>query len=281
MKATSKVSIGLTLVALAFFVSSCEKSATPEEQVKQFAINFAEKVSKNQKDSLTAIWPDVVKADSLALAFAADSISVEPTQTAGQYKVNFGNADMLVTMAEDGKMTVSETHGIYAWPADDIDFAKKTGQWKDGLNDLEQAERMGDKEFKTLVTADFSKKMQDALKAEKKIIMIKDQVNPPEPGIMAAIIRNNSDIDISGTDYQVIFKIGTLYGGMEDISDEEKPGKDISAKDTVQVTCYWGLHNSPIEARVKMKLSNEQLFNKYFKATGNEYEDYLKTKGTE
>lgn len=280
METTSKILIGLTLVTVAFFISSCEKSASPEEQVKQFAINFAEKVSKNQKDSLTAIWLDVVKADSLALAFTADSIGVEPTQTAGKYKVNFGNADMLVSVAEDGKMTVGETHGLFAWPAEDIEFAKKTGQWKDGLNDPEQAERMGDKEFKTLVTADFSKKMQDALKAEKKIIMIKDQVNPPEPGIMAAIIRNNSDIDISGTDYQVIFKISTSYAGMEDISNKENPGKDISAKDTVQVTCYWGLHNQPIEARVKMKLSNEQLFNKYFKATGNEYEDYLKTKGT-
>ena len=247
--------------------------------MKQFAINFAEKVSKNQKDSLTAIWPDVVKADSLALAFAADSISVEPTQTAGQYKVNFGNADMLVTMAEDGKMTVGETHGIYAWPTEDIDFAKKTGQWKDGLNDLELAERMGDKEFKTLVTADFSKKMQDALKAEKKIIMIKDQVNPPEPGIMAAIIHNNSDIAFSASDYNVVFRYCDLHDMMtERYSFETKPGKDIPANGTVQVACDFTGRYFPQSASVKMKLSNEQLAAKYFKPTGNEYEEYLKTK---
>ena len=279
MKATSKVSIGLTLVALAFFVSSCEKSATPEEQVKQFAINFAEKVSKNQKDSLTAIWPDVVKADSLALAFAADSISVEPTQTAGQYKVNFGNADMLVTMAEDGKMTVDETHGLFAYPAEDIDFAKKTGQWKDGLNDLEQAERMGDKDFKAWVTTDFSKKIQGALTVGRQLKTIKDIEYMMDSGIMAAIIHNNSDIAFSASDYNVVFRYCDLHDMMtERYSFETKPGKDIPANGTVQVACDFTGRYFPQSASVKMKLSNEQLAAKYFKPTGNEYEEYLKTK---
>lgn len=86
-----------------------------EKEVAKFAADFATKVSKNQKNSLLEVWPDVAKADSLALTFNADSIAVEPTQTEGQFKVNFGNADMIVTVAEDGKMTVGEAKGLFAW----------------------------------------------------------------------------------------------------------------------------------------------------------------------
>ena len=44
-----------------------------KKEVAKFAADFATKVSNNQKDSLLAVWPDVVKADSLALAFSPDA----------------------------------------------------------------------------------------------------------------------------------------------------------------------------------------------------------------
>ena len=97
-----------------------------------FATDFATLVSHNQKDSLLAVWPDVAKADSLALTFNADSISVEETETTGTFKVKLGpNKELLVTRAEEGNMSVGETHGLFAWPEEKLLFAKNWlgGAW--------------------------------------------------------------------------------------------------------------------------------------------------------
>ena len=117
---------GSILIVQAACMASCTDA---KKEVKMFATDFATLVSHNQKDSLLAVWPDVAKADSLALTFNPDSIKVEPTQTEGQFKVNFGNADMIVAVAEDGKMTVGETNGLFAWPEEKLQFAKKLVGW--------------------------------------------------------------------------------------------------------------------------------------------------------
>jgi len=67
-----------------------------KKEVAKFAADFATKVSNNQKDSLLAVWHDVVKADSLALAFRLDSIVVEETETKGRFKVSFGQGANIV-----------------------------------------------------------------------------------------------------------------------------------------------------------------------------------------
>jgi len=65
-----KTLCGSALVVLATFFTSCTDA---KKEVAKFAADFATKVSDNQKDSLLAVWPDVVKADSLALAFSPDA----------------------------------------------------------------------------------------------------------------------------------------------------------------------------------------------------------------
>ena len=93
------------LLAMVAVMASCSGNS----EVKQFAIDFADKVSKNQVDSIRAFYPDAEKMDSFALSYSPDSIKVEETDQPNLFKVTFSNtANMIVAVAEDGKMTVKE-----------------------------------------------------------------------------------------------------------------------------------------------------------------------------
>ena len=103
-------------------------------------------------------------ADSLALTYDVEKIGIEATQTEGQYKVNFGDATMLVTMSEDGKITVGETHGLFAYSPERLSFAKSTGQFIDSLDDKTNAERMADEEFSKYLNQKIKDQQNNALK---------------------------------------------------------------------------------------------------------------------
>ena len=68
-------------------IASCGSDV---EQVKIFAIDVANKVSKNHKDSVVMLYPEAAKADSLALSFIADSVVVAPADSVDTYVVDFG-----------------------------------------------------------------------------------------------------------------------------------------------------------------------------------------------
>ena len=269
-------------IALAIIVSSCGN--TPEEQVKQFAADFATKVSKNQKDSLAAVWPDVAKADSLALTFNADSIVVEPTQTPGQYKVTFGDADMLVTLTEDGKMTVGETHGLFAWPAKSYDLAKNTGQWKEGLNDIEQAERMNDtlfvKYLNDKIAGEIIADLKSKVRVTKSTITNHDLDNLRATGIV--VVSNQSNRQLEGNEYVVIarlYDVTGFFGTKEFLGNRKLTGKAIPANGQVTYSFSYSLGAWPVDPECSISINpNIENVMEGYQPTGKEYEEYLATK---
>lgn len=275
MKQLSLKSIGwLLLLAMATIAVSCVGGE--EEQVRQFAADFALKVSKNQKDSVVLVYPDAAMADSLALTFNADSIVVTPAENDKQsYKVSLGSADFIVKKAEDGKMTVTESHGLFAWPAADMNLARKTGQWEPGLADVQLVARMSDKDFRPWLLDQFVKNMAKNLKVVGGLKVIKDIEFMMEEGTIGASVVNTLPYDVDGSDYEVVFRC--VYMGMmiEEHSNVNEPGKDVPAGGTVTVSTSFTGHFIPESAYVNAKISHEKLFEKYFKATGNEYKEYV------
>ena len=81
----------LLLALSAILLTVCSKDTT--EAVRQFAADFAIKVSKNQKDSLLSVWPDVAKADSLVLSFVEDSIKIEPNAKGDSILIHYDPKD--------------------------------------------------------------------------------------------------------------------------------------------------------------------------------------------
>ena len=268
------------LFAVGLLATSCGGGTSEADQVKDFALDFATKVSKNQVDSVRALYADAAKCDSFAVTFVPDSVTVTETETPGTYKVSLGAADFTVKRAEDGTMSVVESHGLAAYPADALDFAKKTGQWKDGLNDAEQAVRMADKDFRTQVVAAFPK-------AFAKMLMVKgglDVVKPCDgPGVYAvgtlgANVVSTCDKPIAGSDYEVVFKGQSMNYESSSAVTSRQPGKDIAPNGKVLVTVDFNYRLDFESAYVNIKISNDELFNKYFTATGKEYDEYLAAK---
>ena len=268
------------LFAVGLLVTSCGGGTSEADQVKDFALDFATKVSKNQVDSVRAFYADAAKCDSFAVTFVPDSVTVTETETPGTYKVSLGAADFTVKCTEDGKMSVVESHGLAAYPADALDFAKKTGQWKDGLNDAEQAVRMADKDFRTQVVAAFPK-------AFAKMVMVKGGLEVVKPcdgpammavGTLGANVVSTCDKPIVGSDYEVVFKGQSMNYESSSAVTSRQPGKDIAPNGKVLVTVDFNYRLDFESAYVNIKISNDELFNKYFTATGKEYDEYLAAK---
>lgn len=266
------------LCAVVMLATSCG-GTSEAEQVKDFALDFATKVSKNQVDSVRAFYADAAKIDSFAVAFAPDSVTVTETETPGTYKVSLGAADFTVKRSEEGKMSVTESHGLAAYPADALDFAKKTGQWKDGLSDAEQAVRMADKDFRPYVVASFPKTFAQMLMVKGKLRVVKGLNGPAvmAVGTMGANVVSTCDKPIDGSDYEVVFK-GQYIDFAITPTTVREPGKNIAPKGSVLITTEFMERLDLQSAYVNVKISNDALFNKYFTPTGNEYDEYLKGK---
>lgn len=264
------------ILALLLF-SACNKNA----EVKQFAADFAEKVSKNQVDSVRALYPDAAKCDSFSLAFNADSIQVAETETAGLYKVTMGNADFTVQKTEDGKMTVKESHGLFAYPADRLDLAKKTGQWQENLNDAEQALRMADSQFVTWIEDKIAAQAVAELKSKVKIVKSDASgMFPTAHGMV--VVANESSREISGDEYVVTAKCydvtgftwSRYYAGSKTLT-----GKPIPAGGQVTYTFTYslGAYACPPVCSISIRPKLDNIMADY-NFTGEEYEEYQNSK---
>ena len=91
-------------------------------------------------------------------------------------------------------------------------------------------------------------------------------------------VQSQSDQPISGTDYKVHFRGVDLrpFGGSFTWSEN---GKDIPPHGSVTITTQSSPYAEVKSAFVNTTLSEEAHFNKYFKATGNEWKEYQAATG--
>lgn len=277
----------LTVLFVGLLFVSCEKN----KDVKQFALDFAEKVSKNQVDLVRALYPDAAKCDSFALAFNADSIQVTETETPRTFKVTISGADFTVKKAEDGKMTVTESHGLLAYPDSIMVFAKKTGWLDTNLNDKQNAERLSDDNFISWNVGNAVKEMKAKMKIEKKDLAYGEELQSYARGFdyrctHTVVVANNNDFDIPGEEYYLsVITLPTC-----DVSIQKEyyqkntkriAGKPIPAHGTVSLSWKDVHFDGTWSYEDDIILNYAPSFNKVIekmKFTGNEYEEYPKQK---
>lgn len=270
------------------FLSSCshDKKATPEDEVRRYGKYFVEKLSANQLDSLKSSYPDLSAADSV-MKIQSDTILVAD-KGSGKYDVTLAEGITLkVSRADDGKISVTESHGLFAFPADKLATAKKTGLWDASLTDKQLSERMKDDGFFAYIKS----KQPSA----GNIITIGKFVSQSDGfgGTGYYTLTNNSDVAISGTDYTI--SVVSTYPTYEPeapnaVADwvtkkSSEPGKDIAPKGSVKITSeivhtFAGGDIGPEKELkgIQWKLSPEQLQEKFASFTGKEYQEYLNTK---
>lgn len=263
----------VVLIALFAIVSSCSDA---KQEVKQFAADFAAKVSRNQKDSLITVWPDVVKADSLALSFNPDSIAVEETETKGQFKVKLSQkADILVNKGEDGSITVSKSHGLFSYPESKISFARKTGWIEEEMSDTEIAERFQDTLFIASIGNNIIKEIEAYLIVANTQYDVMELTGLGET-TWYLTIKNRSSYNISKTDYHVlgVFEKYSEFSGFKKIT-KKIPGIDISANSSAAILYDHTIRDeSPWEAKIVLDINAEDAVFKFYIPKGDEYKNY-------
>ena len=265
------------------FLASCDKN----KEVKQFATDFAAAVQSGNKSEITKMYPGAAAADSLVFAFDVEKSQIE-TQENGNIKIVLGEGkDVTIVENENGEgFKVKESHGVFAYSADNLDFAKKTGQWKDGITDEELAKRMNDKDFEKSLIEKFEK---DFSKRFSIVHKVPDSNFDASERQSIYIVKNNSSSQIDGSDYEISIpfcKESYMFDPNPKRWNETREGKTISPNGSVSYVEYIVIERGDFSRSgpvfdghaIVLKLKGKALFNKYFSSTGNEYEEYLKAK---
>lgn len=254
------------------------QKTSPEDEVRNYGKYFTEKMAANQLDSLTNSYPDIAKADSI-MPIRSDTIIVVESAP-GQYDLTLAEGITLkVNRTYDGIISVTESKGLFAFPADKVEIAKKTGMWDDNLSDAQLNERMKDESF-----GDYLKKVKTI--KTSNIISIGKLKEPEEIyGIMDTTqpLTNLTDIPIDAKDYSVVVEYQWQYPATEwdDGFTSGKfidKGKNIPAKGTVNYPMETGFRGYSQIVGIKWNLSPKELQEKFAPYTGKEYQEYLDSK---
>lgn len=269
------------LLIMSVGVISCGNKISPEDEVRNYGKYFLEKLSANQLDSLKASYPDITKADSIVPVQSDTIIVVESVP--GNFDMTLAKGITLkVTRSEDGNISVTESKGLFAFPADKMDIAQKTGLTNDSISDKVLADRMKDKDFFEYINKQVEQKKNSILSFSKRLTVTKSPMYMMDSGSGYYTITNNTDKDIKGSDYNMIFKytyIGYIPGvGTMPSNTSIEKGKDIPAKGSIRITRYFSGHDGIEFKGIKINIPDEEVIAKYVPFTGKEYQEYLNTK---
>lgn len=275
------ISSAIASAALVLMATSCND--TRQNQVKAFADNFAQHVSNNERDSIIHYYPAAEYAQEFAVEYHADSITVAATDTDNVYLVNLGNgATMTATLTPEGTVTVTETFGLFRFPEEKLEFARKTGAVKPGIND----ERLA----KTMITVDnmatelFNNYVETRKNAIKNLghTITKDTYFMMDEGRGYYTLKNTTDQPIAAGDYSITWVDSWInMGGQGSKKRIEQGKKEIPANGTITIPfIFSGRGGSKLKA-VTVNTPSQESFFKNYTPTGHEYADYVKVHGDE
>lgn len=278
-------------ILLAICVSSILLTSCGEnKKVKEFAIQFGNLAQKNNLDSLKFLYPGIDAVDSVSLKYLPENIKIKEAEEDGIFNISYGdNVSIQVKMEGEGdaaKLQVIESRGLFAWPKDRIEFAKKTGMYKDDLSDSNLASRMNDTTFIKQLSFDFANELKSKVSVSSWR-MTNGNISGAALGRYviaryACTVTNGTPYDIPGSYYKVNYRVYVRHMGMaywEDtfsLQSGAMKGKDLKPNGNTS----FSVEGSNISGNpgLMWNVSDEELFNKFFKPKGNEYDEYLKNK---
>lgn len=260
-------------------VASCGGS---NQDVADFAADFASRVQSGQVDSLTVIYPGIAAADSLSLAYNPDSLEVTPADAAGLFTCSYGSGKSITVSKDDaGEMKVLDSRGVFYYPPAAIEFARRVGAFKTNANptDVEMAVIMTNVDNMT------SDLFEQYIKSRQKAIqnlgltVTKDIEFMADEGKGYYTLKNTTAKDIPGNDYTITWKVIYIGMGGEHTSDRVEKGVDIPANGSVCIPISFTGHDFVELKSVTLSAPTKDEFYAGFNPKGNEYEEYLKVAG--
>ena len=275
----------ISIVLGGLILTSCggEKKLSPEEEVRNYGKYFVEKVNANQLDSVKSSYPDIVKADSL-IPVQSDTIMVMESAP-GQYDVTLAERITLkVTRSEDGNIAVTESKGLFAFPSDKIDIAKKTGMVRESMNDKEIIEIIEDSDYFEWLKNEHLNKQGYVIKITPGKMNIISVPNAEAIiGKMNLTINNLSDRQVSGEAYNIFYKSYECDGGSDDSAEtftitRKHNGIDLEPKENRIITVSIPEAMKFYDFKIKPVNGKEELIKYKYEPTGKEYQEYLDSK---
>ena len=246
-------------------MASCGGSSSNDlEQAQTFAVDVAKKISMNQKDSVVALYPDAEKADSFVTSFVADSVKVLPTDSATIFTASLGDGkEFTIQKLGEDSMVVTQSKGLFALAAKDLEYAKKTGMYVDTLSDVENLARMADK-------AALHQYLMSNFKAPQDLKVLGTNYS------YKYVVKNTGSTHISGSDYKLVANHWDVWMGETTYS---KSGRDLApgASTTFALDVLPGDRGG--RAYIVYTSNKASQFERYYVYKGDEYDRFLKTKG--
>ena len=261
--------LGLTIIA------SCgdkEQGDTREDAVRNYGKWFIEKLAANEIDSIKVSYPEIEYAKELQPVQSDTIIIYEYLPDQFDMTLTPG-VKLKVDRAKDGKITVIESRGLFAFPHDKVELAKQTGMWDEGLNDIQLAERMRDDEF--------FKYIQNLLVDDSsKIITVGAFVSSGDAeGEGWYPIHNHSKMKVEGREYSILMDEWHYdqEAEQEVHTTVTRPGKDIEPYGSAQVKVGGGGTEGNKIKGIEWNITPEEIKAKFGTFTGKEYQEYITT----
>lgn len=255
-----------SVIFASMVMASCGGSSSNDlEQAQIFAVDVAKKISMNQKDSVVALYPDAEKADSFVTSFVADSVKVLPTDSATIFTADLGDGkEFTIQKLGEDSLIVTQSKGLFAYAAADLEYGKKTGMYADTLTDAENLARMADK-------AALHQYLMSNFKAPRDLKVLGTNYSNEY------VVKNTGSTHISGSDYKLVAKHWNVWTGYEPTYTES--GRDLAPGASTTFTLDVLPGDRGGRAYIVYTSNKASQFERYYVYKGDEYDRFLKTKG--
>lgn len=253
---------------------SQKEKAQAEEDVRKFAEFFVQEILSGNLTTIEKAYPEITSAQGFA-PIDASSIVIEEGEEPGEYEVKFSDQVLLeVSISPERNIKVTKSKGLFTFPSDKMQIAQKTGLWDGNLSDAELAKRMNDEAFFNYIRSTKSINKKDLISIGDFIDNQPDVIHGDACYDGYQILRNNTDVDIDGSDYNIVYEKWYMFP-YEKRGTEVKSGKNIPANGSVKVEAFLGAYATSTAKSIKWKLSDDELQAKFAPFSGTEYQEYI------
>lgn len=264
------------MFALTIVLSSCGDGES--KKAKEFAAKVSDFVTQQQIDSVRAYYPSM-EFDSIRFIKPVGEITVKEIQVGRPIKVDMGNGAWITLETSDNGFIISQSHGLGAFPAEQMEFATATGMWDEETTDNMLAGRLKDDNFVEWL----KDKTYEAYGGNVEMILgeKKKKTSPYHEGLditYPVTVKNNGSTPIDGKTYKIVYteryarsSDGSAPDGYRNLKMD---GVDLLPGESKEIVIKREASEDIADPRLEFNVSREDCFKENFKPTGSEFNEY-------
>lgn len=270
--------IGLLVAAIVGGVLWWFSQSDDEQDILQFVEQFAKAIETNDRQTICKFYPNADKAESLHITYHKDSVVIKHSENNDTIDVKLSFSQSIRLVKDNKKqMCVTSSKGLFVFPTEEMDFAKKTGVWNPSIDDVMLTQRMSEtNDMRQWLIQRNVKNIAKNVRVVGDAKVLESHEGAYTMDIYCTLgytVQNNTNIKIDGSDYRIYFN-GDIRGVKY---KESEQGKDIPPHSSVVYERFYEFHDLPGKTYTNFIISQEELFKKYYEFNGKEYDEWKQT----